>query len=190
MSRIIAITGGIGSGKSVVCRVVSAMGYDVYDCDSRAKYIMDTDVEIIDAIARDICAEAVCYGKINRRILSDAVFGSPERLRLLNSLVHTAVIEDFCRWKADKDIAFIETAILYTSGLDKYVNEIWEVTAPDDIRLARVLHRNPELSESKILNRIEAQKEEMCQSGRTEHRIVVNDGITPLLPQVELLLQS
>lgn len=190
MERIIAITGGIGSGKSVLCRMVTALGFEVYDCDSRAKAIMDTDVEIIDYIARHICADAVNNGKINRRALADAVFGCPDRLKMLNALVHKAVIDDFCRWRSSKDTAFIETAILYTSGLDRYINEVWEVTAPDNVRIARVRLRNPELSENHIINRIEAQKEENMFPRRIEHRVIVNDGITPILPQVETLLQS
>lgn len=189
MGRIIAITGGIGSGKSVVCRIVNACGYEVYDCDSRAKLLMDTNVEIIEAIAVNVCQEAVCNGKIDRRILSDAVFGCDEKLKKLNAIVHKAVIEDFCHWLAAKHTAFIETAILYTSGLDKYVSEVWEVTAPDGVRVDRVHLRNPELSEGRIMARIEAQKEESKFPRSIEHEIIVNDGITPVLPQVERLLQ-
>lgn len=190
MSRIIAITGGIGSGKSVVCRIVSALGYDVYDCDSRAKAIMDSDSSIIEEIGRTISSEAVIDGRIDRKKLSEAVFGNQEKLKSLNKIVHKAVIDDFCSWRNDKETVYIETAILYTSGLDKYVDEVWEVTAPDNVRVARVLLRNPQLSEAHILKRIEAQREENLFPRRITHDIILNDGVSPILPQVEKLLQS
>lgn len=87
--RIIGLTGGIGSGKSVVRDIVSAMGIPVYDCDSRAKYLMDTSIEILSAIAEDICPEAIIDNIINRSVLAEHVFASEEvRLKLNLSLIH------------------------------------------------------------------------------------------------------
>lgn len=185
--RIIAISGGIGSGKSMVSKILSALGYWVYDCDSRAKLLMDRDVEIIGCIEREVCKAAVSDGVIDRKILGDFVFSSPEALKKLNSIVHEAVKDEILSLCAYREIAFVETAILYASGLDKIVDEVWEVIAPEEIRILRVLHRNPWLSEDDVRKRIEAQSTEL--NPENPHRcikMIVNDGFTPLLPQIEL----
>lgn len=142
--RLIAITGGIGAGKSVVSHVLAAMGYDVYDCDSRARRIVDDTPEIHRRLVSEIHPQAVIDGHVDRKQISEVVFNDPEALRRLNAIVHTAVIDDLRRWcdERSKLPVFVETAILYDCDLWRMVDDVWEVTAPVELRIDRVMRRN------------------------------------------------
>lgn len=193
MSRqhhLTAITGGIGAGKSIVSRVLTAMGYPVYDCDSRARSLMDMSAEIKRAIALNIDAGVILPDdSIDRRLLAEIVFRNKQMLLTLNSIVHQAVRDDLARWVSNRSSAlvFVETAILYESGLDRVIDSEWHVTAPTDIRVNRVIARNG-LSREHVLARIEAQSG--TTPPKSSHNIItlVNDDITPLLPQIEKAL--
>lgn len=188
---MIAIAGGIGSGKSVVCRILEAMGYDVYDCDSRAKGLMDASEEIKTKLCKSIHAEAVKDGVIDRRLISAMVFADVAKLRALNSIVHAAVKEDIMRWVAQHSLAqalFIETAILYQSGLDKLVGRVWEVTAPRQVRIERVVRRNG-ISAEEVLARMQSQKFEP-EERHPRVSELVNDGRRSLLLQINSLLSA
>ncbi|MDE6859330.1 MAG: dephospho-CoA kinase [Duncaniella sp.] len=185
-----AIVGGIGSGKSVVSRIVEIMGYEVYDCDSRAKLLMDASTDIMSRLKSEIHDECVVDGKINRKRLAEIVFGDEEALNRLNAIVHAAVREDLKRWveSRDKDkVLFVETAILYQSGLDRMVDAVWEIDAPVDLRVERVMARNS-MSREKVLARIAAQDSYVPVSMHPSVKHIINDNDMPLLPQVELLL--
>lgn len=187
--HIIAISGGIGSGKSMVRRILSAMGYSVYDCDSKAKWLMDTSDEIKGELRRTIHSEAVKNGEIDRRLISEIVFADKAKLQALNSIVHGAVREDILRWLAAKpqdSVIFIETAILYQSGLDKMVHQVWEVTAPEDVRIERVMKRNG-ISAEEVKARMRSQ--EFSPTDLHPHvSELVNDGNYSLLLQINSLL--
>lgn len=207
--HLTAIAGGIGSGKSVVCRILEAMGYAVYDCDTRAKALMDNSDEIKAAIAGEICSDAiVCKADgrraIDRKTLASAVFGDPGLLAGLNRLVHGAVRADIRCWKAHIATSgayggkrvFVETAILYESGLHELVDEVWEVCAPDEVRLARAMARDISPREQ-ILARMSSQRKtsadalaslKMTGQELPPCRSIVNDGNMPLLPQILQLL--
>ena len=121
-SNLIALTGGIGSGKSVVQRILTALGYPVYDCDSRARALMATPAitaSLADAFGYGIFDSR---GSLDRRVLASIVFSDPDSLDRLNSITHAAVRADLNRWASGHcrhGIAFVETAILYQSGIDK-----------------------------------------------------------------------
>lgn len=187
--KIVAVAGGIGVGKSVVCRILRAMGYEVYDCDSRAKAIMDSDAGIKAAIAMRVTPAAIdAQGNLDRIALADVVFSDKERLSALNSIVHAAVRDDLRRWVAavPADVVFVETAILYQSGLDRMVDEVWEVTAPQDVRIGRVCRRS-NLTPAQVKARIASQRVQ----GHTPHKNtvnIVNDGRKSLLQQIAHLL--
>lgn len=190
--RTIAVTGGIGSGKSVVCRILSAMGYEVYDCDSEAKAIMDTDAGMKRRIAREIAAGAVGEdGRLDRKAIADVVFADARKLEALNSIVHGAVRDDISRRARRAEyrgaqLFFVETAILYESGLDRMVDEVWEVTAPEEIRIRRAMRRDGS-DYDRIKARIEAQEAASKGSHPRVFRIV-NDGVEPVVPQISKLL--
>lgn len=186
----IAITGGIGAGKSVVQSILKALGHEVYDCDLRAKMLMDSDIRILNAIGERVCPEAVTGDSLDRKKLAERVFNDKVALAVLNEIVHKEVVRDFREWSATRVPAFVETAILCTSGLDREVDEIWEVTAPEAVRVERVKKRNPGLTESQILSRIEAQRDEQEVLSGVPTKKIPNDGLTPILPRIEELLAS
>lgn len=185
-----AISGGIGCGKSVVSRMVAALGFPVYDCDTRAARIMDEDEAIKARIAEQIHPEVLHPdGSIDRKRLAGIVFADYEALQRLNAIVHAAVRSDVRRWSEMQTSArcFVETAILYQSGLDRMVDDVWEVDAPLDLRIERVMKRNG-IGREEVISRISSQERFVTKSRHACISILVNDGFEPLLPQVENLL--
>jgi len=190
--RVIAVTGGIGCGKTVVSRIAAAMGFDVYDCDSRAKALMDNDEGIKLALCRRIHPEAVKDGIIDRGLIAKIVFADDEMLAAINDIVHGAVRADLAMWlsgckDAGNAVAMVETAILYESGIDAMVDEVWSVEAPEELRVARVMARNG-IGRDEAAARVEAQKRSHATHRHECVRHIVNDGLKPVLPQVEALL--
>lgn len=189
MGRLIAISGGIGCGKSVVSAILDRLGYHVYDCDTRAKLLMDSSREIMNRLVNEIHESVVVDGHIDRKRLSQLVFSDADKLARLNSIVHGEVKTDLSRWAdrhSDDSLLFVETAILYQSGLDKMVDEVWEVVAPLALRIERVMSRNG-CSAAEVESRIASQVVD-AESPRGEVHKIVNDGFTPLLPRVEALI--
>ena len=185
--RLIAITGGIGSGKSVVSRLVKVMGYEVYDCDSRARSLMIEDSmvrqQLIEAFGKETYLDD---GSLNRAHLSATAFSNPAALTRLNAIVHPATATDLLSWadeqaEAGASIAFVETALLRTAGLDRVVDEVWHVTAPDPVRIDRVIARSG-LTADQVRERMAAQRDEEVL--HDDEQILVNDNATALLPQV------
>lgn len=189
MRRLIAISGGIGCGKSVVSTILCRLGYPVYDCDTRAKLLMDSSREIMDRLVNEIHESVVVDGRIDRKRLSQLVFSDADKLARLNSIVHGEVKADLSRW-ADRhsgdNTLFVETAILYQSGLDKMVDEVWEVVAPLALRIERVMGRNG-CTAAEVESRIASQTVDVESPHASVHKIV-NDGSTPILPRVEALI--
>lgn len=193
MNRAIAITGGIGSGKSVVSRIIRVLGYPVYDCDTEARLIMDSDPAISQRIADEISADAIgCDGRIDRPRLAGIVFADRHALDCLNSIVHTAVREHLQGWinaaHISSPLCFVETAIPYQSHIDTMVDEIWEVDAPEETRIARVMSRNG-ISRDEVERRIASQRYTPERIHPCTHHID-NSSATPLLPQVQKLLSA
>lgn len=189
-SRLIAITGGIGSGKSVVSRILKVMGYAVYDTDTQARRLMNQSADVKARLVT--CFGPEIYHNYNGLLyahrLSQIVFGNNEALSCLNGIVHPAVRCDLQQWagRCQSQYAFVETALLYESRLCDIVDSIWKVTAPLTTRVQRVMARNG-LTEAEVLARIEAQAAEDRVNEKTH--IIVNDGIEALLPQVMRLLK-
>lgn len=186
-----AITGGIGSGKSIVSKILAAMGYPVYDCDSQAKLLMDQDDQIKKALCSEIHADCVrTDGSINRERLSEIVFGDAGALCRLNAIVHAAVRLDLKRWcgaNIGSGRLFVETAILYQSGLDVMVDDVWSVDAPAELRIERVMARNS-FSRQQVEARIASQDSYVPTILHPRVFSIINDGCIPLLPQIENLL--
>ena len=191
--QLIAITGGIGSGKSVVSRIVQVMGYEVYDCDSRARALMINDElvrqQLVEAFGKKTYLDD---GSLNRQHLSKVAFGDEKALAQLNGIVHPATAHDMIRWKTVQQergalVAFCETALLRTSGLDRVVDTVWHVTAPKPVRISRVMTRSG-LTAQQVKDRMAAQAlEENVAAGE---QVIDNDNCTPLLPQVISLLHQ
>ena len=191
--KLVALTGGIGSGKSVVSRMLQVMGYQVYDCDSRAKQLMTDDETVRGQLIAEFGTETyLADGTLNRQHLSTVAFSNDEARARLNAIVHPATANDILRWtnylaSNGASAAFVETAILRTSGLDRIVDDVWHVTAPANVRVQRVMTRSG-LSEQQVRDRMEAQRvEEAVAPGE---QVIVNDNVAALLPQVSRLLSQ
>lgn len=185
---IIGITGGIGSGKSTIARELARRGFVVYDCDQEAKRIIaenaDVQQEIIDLLGE----ESFVDGIYNTAYVAKRVFEDSHLLAALNAIVHPAVGLDIMKRKPD----FVESAILYESGLDILCDRIIVVDAPEEIRIARTIGRdyNGDASPAnidKVRARITAQGEFKIQN--SEVRLIVNnDGKTSVAELVDEIL--
>lgn len=160
-THAIGITGGIGSGKSVVSRVLRCNGFIVYDCDSEAKRIMTQDEKVKTQLQAGIGCEIYSeQGELNRKLLAQMLFNDLKVRTFVNEIVHCAVFEDIkSRLSLSKAEFFIESAILYSSGLWELCEAIWMVTAPEEERMKRVAHRD-NLSAAEIKKRMETQEKE------------------------------
>lgn len=188
MARVVVVAGGIGSGKSVVCRILSAMGREVYDSDTRAKALMDSSDDIKSQISARILADAVdADGGIDRKRLASVVFSDPSKLAILNGIVHGAVRDDVARRVSEmpeEEYLFVETAIPHASGLDVMADAIICVEAPLSVRVERVMRRSG-LTEAQVVSRIDAQQGEAAAIDSNPDTIrILNDGKTPILPQL------
>jgi dephospho-CoA kinase len=182
--KIVVIAGGIGSGKSVVSRILRTMGYKVYDCDSNAKRLMNESDELKSALKEKLGEQTYnAEGKLNREYISSKVFNDAKALATINAVVHPAVTKDLREWaeKTGEDCVWVETALPHESRIDEIAYRIWKVKAPEDVRIERVMKRSG-LTANEIKERIKNQAKEDVASDKD--RIIVNDGKTALLPQI------
>ncbi len=189
----VGITGGIGSGKSLVCKVFSVLGAPVYDADSRAKAIMTTDGILVDQIKQEF--GDLSYntdGSLNRSYLSEQIFRNPLQREKLNALVHPRVALDTEQWvEQQKGKAYVirEAALMFESGSYKRLDASIVVTAPEWLRIKRVLQRDPQRSEEAVRKIIEAQMPEE-ESKKRANFIIENDETQLVLPQIIKLHQQ
>lgn len=185
----IGITGGIGSGKSVVSRLFSVLGVPVYDSDSRARGVMEHDELLRVQLRAAFGAEAyTTAGQLNRSFLARTVFTNPTRLAQLNGLVHPRVGADFAGWAAAQQAAgqpylLKEAALLYESGAYQTLDRIITVFAPLPVREARVLARDPHRTRAEVQRIIGQQLSEEERLARADY-VIYNDDTRLLLPQV------
>jgi len=187
-TKLIALTGGIGAGKSVVARALRVMGYPVYDCDSRAKQLMNTDAAVVQAITERFGRESyTAAGELDRKRLASIIFSDDAARLDVNAIVHPAVTRDLLQWAqaASTSLAFVETALIAESGLQRVVHAVWNVEAPTAVRIARVVARNG-LTPQQVQQRIDAQQA-LRPAGA---QVIVNDDHEPLLPQLLNLLEQ
>lgn len=140
----IGVTGGIGSGKSTVCRVFSLLGIPCYDSDAEAKRLMNTDRDLAARIRSLLGSGAYTEQGLDRAYVSARVFGHPELLQQLNAIVHPAVEHDFARWAEEQQAPYVieESAILFESGADRLMDRTVAVVAPESVRIRRVCRRD------------------------------------------------
>lgn len=183
----IGITGGIGSGKSLVCRVFEQLGVPVYDADSHAKGLMTTDGILVSAIRKefgDLSYQA--DGSLNREWLGQQVFPDKQKLDKLNSLVHPRVAADYEQWLFQhRNVPYVlkEAALLFESGSFERLDKIAVVSAPVGLRRKRVLQRDPHRTVDQFDAIVEKQMPEEEKLKRADY-IIVNDDTTPVIPQV------
>lgn len=181
----VGITGGIGSGKSFVAKIFKTLGVPFYDADKQAKIMMVKSESIRRGLIETFGDEVYFGdGSLNRKWLSAQVFNDPDKLELLNSIVHPVVIQDAVDWAAAQTSCYSlkEAALLFESGSFKTLDYTILVVAPEEIRIDRVMARD-NVSREEVLNRINKQlpDEEKC---KLADFILINDGSEPLLPQI------
>lgn len=205
---IVGITGGIGSGKSVVSRILRLKGFRVYDCDTEARRLMESDRDVKEGITRILGAEAYVETAgegetelagerrngetwiLNRGYVAAKIFNDSGLRDEVNAVVHRAVADDFLSYaRLYVGMVFCETAILATSHMDSLCDAIWVITAPEDERIERVKRRNG-LSEEEIRLRMATQREELELLPKEKIVEVRNGDRDMLLPQIDKLVSN
>ena len=190
-SRVICITGGIGSGKSTVCAMLESKGYPVYYSDERAKALMYTNPTLIQGITALLGEQAYSQGELNRTYVAEKIFGSSELKEKLESIVHPAVREDFEYWKLNSGstVVFKESALVLETG-DSSCEHVVSVVADEDVRISRVLARNSEMNESQIRERLGNQLGDAHRRAQSDTVIENNGSLDDLNLQVDYLLSK
>lgn len=193
----VGITGGIGSGKTTVCKIFETLGIPVYYADMRAKWLMAQDPALVASIKELLGLKAYREdGSLDRAYIAQEVFGNATKLQQLNQLVHPAVAEDGERWhEAQKGVPYTlkEAALLFESGSYLAMDKMITVFAPEELRIQRVVARDHSSPEA-VRARMAQQMPEEEKVRRADY-VIHNDGQQPLIPQVlaihrELLLLS
>ena len=183
----IGITGGIGSGKSLVCRIFGKLGVPVYDADSHAKGLMTTDGILVSQIKKEFGDLAYQPDKtLNRTYLASHVFADEEKLQKLNSMVHPRVAIDYAKWlESQWEAPYVlkEAALLFESGAYRLLDKIIVVSAPESLRQKRVLQRDVHRSVEQFKGIVEKQMPEREKLKRADY-IIVNDDTMLVIPQV------
>ena len=180
----VGVTGGIGTGKSVVCRIFNLLGIPVYDADSAAKRLMETDDALKEKIVSAFGNIFTGKGAVDRQRLASLVFNDPEKLAVLNSIVHPAVKLDYTQWEQQQKSKYIirESAILFESGTDKGLDYVITVSAPAELRVKRVMQRDGRTAEQ-VNDIMKRQLAEQQKQDKADF-IIINDSVNALLPQV------
>ncbi len=183
----IGITGGIGSGKSLICRIFHVLGVPVYDADSQAKKLMTTDGILIHQIKKEF--GSLSYddkGELNREWLGKTVFNQPDKLARLNALVHPRVAADYNQWivtQSGAKYCLKEAALLFEAGSFQWLDKIIVVAAPDALRIKRVLQRDAHRSKEDLERIIQNQMPQEEKMSKADY-IIKNDESELVVPQV------
>lgn len=191
MSIKIGITGGIGSGKSVVSKLLQLMGVPVYIADVESKRLTETDPDIRAALISLLGDEVYQDGKLNRPLLASYIFGNKDNLAMVNGIIHPRIKDDFRRWvqsHSSYPIVGIEAAILIEAGFTEDVDQVVLVYAPQEIRLRRAVSRDACAAEQ-IQQRMRNQ---MLDEDKIvfAHHIIYNDEKQALIPQLGALIKT
>ena len=180
----IGITGGIGSGKSTICRVFSVLGVAVYDSDSRARKLMHSNTEVVAAIRELFGDNAYIHGSLNRPYIAELVFHQPDMREKLNHIVHPAVAMDFDTWAERQKGHYVieEAAILFESGAYRNMDAVVTVSTPEEQRVRRTCLRDG-TDEQSVRQRIAAQLSEEERVARADY-VIVSDDQTPVIAQI------
>lgn len=183
----IGITGGIGSGKSLVSRIFSCLGIPVYDADSHAKALMTTDGILVEQIKKEF--GQLSYhgdGSLNRKYISEVVFRNPEKLKKLNNLVHPRVGADYQQWvsrHAESPYVIKEAALMFESGSSNMMDNILMVNAPEELRISRILARDKHRTEANVKDIIRNQMAEEKKLELADF-VIQNNEQELIIPQV------
>jgi dephospho-CoA kinase len=188
--KVWGITGGMGSGKTMVSKLLETMGVPVYNTDVEAKKITESSPVIQKKLSDKFGSALYSGGKLNRTMLASLIFNHSEHLAFVNSTVHPEVYKDFLEWKkqhSEKEFTGIESAILFESGFARWVDVRINVSAPLETRIQRIQKRD-RLSREAVLTRINNQLSDE-EKNRLADYTIINDDVQALLPQIENLFK-
>ena len=185
----VGVTGGIGSGKSMVCNVLESLGYPVFYSDFEARQLSNHDPDIRKELTHLLGTEAYTEEGINRPFLAKKIFGNAALLQKVNAIIHPRVRQAFDSFAASKntDLIFNEAAILIETGTHRNFDAMVLVTAPEKVRIERVKQRD-QANEAEIKSRMGKQWTDAQKRPYATFEII-NDGKTPLLAQIEKMLE-
>ena len=177
----IGITGGIGSGKSYICQQLKERGFQVYDCDAAAKRLIHTSPEIKRKLTNLVGTDAYIDGKLNKAAIAQFLLRSEASAKAIDNIVHPAVFQDF----EESGMQWMESAIMYESGIYRLVDKVIVVTAPQEVRIQRVMLRD-HISRNEVLQWMQRQwpQEEIVKRADYE---IINDGIADINTQIDNL---
>ncbi len=182
----VGITGGIGSGKTTVCRIFEVLEIPVYYADERAKWLMTHDPAVVAQLKALFGPDAYdAGGNLQRAYIAQIVFNDPDKLSQLNTIVHPAVGEDAKKWmQAQQNVPYTlrEAALIFETGIDRQLDYVIVVTAPEALRVQRVVERDrtaPEAVKARI-----AQQMPEAEKVRRADFVIINDGQQSLIRQV------
>lgn len=181
----IGITGGIGSGKTIICKLFQLQNIPVFYADEQAKTIMQTDTHLVEDLKAEFGDEVYSQeGLLNRRKLAALVFNDEIRLKKLNSLVHPAVFRAFDVWVKQQHTSYIikEAALLFESGSNKDCDYVVLVKSPQDLKVKRIIERDT-ISETDVLKRMNKQLSDEEKEEKSDF-IIYNDEKQMLISQV------
>ncbi|WP_332911607.1 dephospho-CoA kinase [Algoriphagus boritolerans] len=182
----VGITGGIGSGKSTVCRVFKILGIPVYAADDRAKWLMSNDSDLKLQLTESFGPGTFLQdGTLNRAFLAQKVFSDPERVKMINALVHPAVGNDFKSWAEKQTAPYLlkEAALLFETNAYKELDKVINVSSPLKIRMARILMRDPHRDENQV-NQIINQQLPDEKKNELADFVIKNTENKLLIPQI------
>ena len=180
----LGITGGIGSGKTSVCKVFNVLGIPFFSADPEASEIMDNDKSIIRGINSITGKELYTNGTLNRKELATLIFNDNSLLKRVNSLVHPVVLDHFRKWELQQDAPYVilEAAILFESGASKLVDRIATVVAPVEERVERVIRRN-NISRELVMERMHNQMDDDSRIKLSDY-VIHNSENEMIIPAV------
>ncbi|MCW3806593.1 dephospho-CoA kinase [Plebeiibacterium marinum] len=191
----IGITGGIGSGKSTVCKIFETLGVPVYYADARSRMLTDSHPQIISGVKSLFGGQIYTQGKLDRKRVGEVVFKNKNLLNELNRIIHPVVAEDYIHWSRqhfDKPYVLKEAAILFESGAYKQVDKIVTVSAPRELKIMRVMQRDGVTRED-VMSRMNNQWDDEQKVAKSDYVIYCNDTdlvVTQVLGLHEKLINS
>lgn len=188
----IGITGGIGTGKTTVAKIIEANGFTVLNADDTARKLMQTDKEIRRKLIEKFGSEVFIDNKLNSKFISNIVFNDKNKLKLLNSIVHPATIknisEEITERQKTENLIFVESALVFEAKMEVLFDNVLLVTADDDKRIERIKIRN-NYSDSEILKIIENQIPENIKKSKSDFIIINNGNLEDLKTKTEFFLR-
>lgn len=180
----VGITGGIGSGKSTVSKIFELLEVPVFYADDAAKKLLNEDAVLKEKIIAQFGKGSYENGSLNRPYMSTIVFNNPAQLALLNSIVHPATIADAEQWmhRQTASYAIKEAALIFESGAEHWLDAVIGVSAPQQLRIQRVMQRD-KITETEVIARLDKQMDEEKKMGLCDY-ILYNDEQQLLIPQV------